>query len=331
MTKLVLHIGTQKTGTSVVQEFLSRNRAELSEQNVNYTLWGRGPSGSPAEHAQHALAHFWAKGWLSDRLDPYKVSKTWESFLDSFAAKDDQVFVVSSEHFYKACIVDPDVPHRMAEALGEHEVEVVVYFRRPDSFALSNWAHSIKTIPTFRASFSDYVTQDAIARLLNYSDNLALWQDAFGAGRTRVRLYDRKHFPDGNVVNDFLSLIGVERTPGMQNVVDSNLSLSNFSLDFFHDLDRTALDPKKQLETILEGFAENRLSKERLGQLNPLTREMLKCRAASRWLMPSAQASRTFRYKSTPAAGSSRRYRGRLLHRRSHAGPHWSSRSRTGA
>lgn len=33
--------------------------------------------------------------------------------------------------------------------------------------------------------------------------------------------------------------------------------------------------------------------------LATLSREMLKCRAASRWLMPSAQASRTFRYKST--------------------------------
>jgi hypothetical protein len=30
-----------------------------------------------------------------------------------------------------------------------------------------------------------------------------------------------------------------------------------------------------------------------------LSREILKCRAASRWLMPSAHASRTFRYKST--------------------------------
>ena len=30
-----------------------------------------------------------------------------------------------------------------------------------------------------------------------------------------------------------------------------------------------------------------------------LSRAMLNCRAASRWLMPSAQASRTFRYKST--------------------------------
>lgn len=33
--------------------------------------------------------------------------------------------------------------------------------------------------------------------------------------------------------------------------------------------------------------------------LATLSREMLKCRAASRWLMPSAQARRTFRYKST--------------------------------
>src|SRR6056297_1033415 len=33
--------------------------------------------------------------------------------------------------------------------------------------------------------------------------------------------------------------------------------------------------------------------------LATLSREMLKCRAALRWLMPSAQASRTFRYKST--------------------------------
>ena len=30
-----------------------------------------------------------------------------------------------------------------------------------------------------------------------------------------------------------------------------------------------------------------------------LPREMLNCRAASRWLMPSAQASRTLRYMST--------------------------------
>jgi hypothetical protein len=33
--------------------------------------------------------------------------------------------------------------------------------------------------------------------------------------------------------------------------------------------------------------------------LRTLSREMLKCRAASRWLMPSAQARRTFRYMST--------------------------------
>ena len=33
--------------------------------------------------------------------------------------------------------------------------------------------------------------------------------------------------------------------------------------------------------------------------LRTLSREMLKFRAASRWLMPSAQASRTFRYMST--------------------------------
>jgi len=33
--------------------------------------------------------------------------------------------------------------------------------------------------------------------------------------------------------------------------------------------------------------------------LPTLSREMLKCRAASRWLRPSAQAGRTFRYMST--------------------------------
>ncbi|WP_176224254.1 hypothetical protein [Maritimibacter sp. HL-12] len=33
--------------------------------------------------------------------------------------------------------------------------------------------------------------------------------------------------------------------------------------------------------------------------LATLSREMLKCRAASRWLIPSAQASRTLRKKST--------------------------------
>lgn len=274
MTKLIIHIGTQKTGTSVIQTLLSRNRIELAKQGLNYVLWGRGPHGTAAYDAQHLLAHHWARGWLSDKAHPEDVSLAWEQFVESLTRNPDQTRLISSEHFYKGGVTNPEYIENMKRSLDGVDCQVLVYFRRPDEFALSNWAHSVKTIPEFNKSFYDYIESKALKDLLSYKHNLGIWQEIFGVNNVKVKIYDRKKFPNGNVIDDFLGAVGINRTPGMINVEDTNVSLSKFALDLLHGYDRSKIKNFGHLLSIIEKFTSSSLPAERSRELDPLTQSI---------------------------------------------------------
>ena len=115
---LTIHVGTQKSGTSAIQAYCAENRNELLKQNLNYSLFGRGPAGQPTEQAHHALAHYWAKGWLSDVISQEQLDKAWLRFKASLEHSPPNLHVlISSEHFYKSAAVDRSVPQKIRNAV----------------------------------------------------------------------------------------------------------------------------------------------------------------------------------------------------------------------
>ncbi|OSP52935.1 hypothetical protein [Pseudoruegeria sp. SK021] len=276
MQKLILHIGTQKTGTSAIQEVCSENRDLLLKQGINYSLFGRGPIDTPAHHAHHILSHKWAPGWLSGRIEAETTDQVWNKFIASLEKHSTcHTTVISSEHFYKAGVMMPQAIQTLSDELdGKADTTVVVYFRRPDTFSLSNWAHGIKTQKNFAMSFEDYCKSDGLNALLSYQKNLEVWRKAFGAENVVPKIFNKRYFKDGDIVRDFLSIAGGHVTSEFRDVGSVNVSLSPFTLNALSCLDRSNIQNLGKFIDTIDSFVRDNFTKDDQKLSDPLTQEI---------------------------------------------------------
>lgn len=232
--KLLLHIGTQKTGTTALQEALFDNPAPLNEFGFHYAPFGR--SNKAGE-----LAHV----YLRRDADP-----TIHDFLDNQARAARQAgahtVVVSAEAFYaielrkalwaRRTLHDPiGADHQLISRLFSRipesidNVEVVCYFRRPDRYAESFFNQHVKGDHAFAGSFDSYLR--LLSPALRYHSYMERWAEVFGNDRCTVRTYEGAH---GDIVTDFVR--HVLRADGLSERLETsheaNLRLSRDVMEF---------------------------------------------------------------------------------------------------
>ena len=110
------------------------------------------------------------------------------------------------------------------------EIRIVSYLRRQDRHAVSHhqegarpnrraegdlWGHAPDALPDYSPTHDLY---------LDYDRRLGLWADVFGQDKLDLRVYDRRRLKDGDIVADFLTLIGLD-TSDVASVGDKNVSL----------------------------------------------------------------------------------------------------------
>ncbi|MEL6170199.1 MAG: hypothetical protein AAFR35_16045 [Pseudomonadota bacterium] len=135
--RLILHVGTHKTGTTLIQDSLFRHRADLERQGVHYSI----PTGQlrVTKSAHHGLFRGLSRFGAAERA-------ALESYRASALGSGAHTLVLSAESLMQS--VDADERGtweerrarylaRLAEYLAPFETEVIVYLRRPDSFAVS--------------------------------------------------------------------------------------------------------------------------------------------------------------------------------------------------
>lgn len=203
---LVIHIGSQKTGTTAIQGFLTVNKAKLAEKGVSYISAGR-------KHIAH-----------NPIVRPL-INGTGLDFLTDIRAEilstPAPVQVLSSEMFFQAQIA-PILGDALADI--NREVKIVAYIRRPDSYAEAMYKQKVK---------NGRIDPDPMAflkkwgRNLNYKEILDAYSNAFGEGSVSVRPFERDRLKGGDVVDDFMDQLGVEMTDDfMRPDATSNKTLS---------------------------------------------------------------------------------------------------------
>ncbi len=205
--RVILHIGSPKTGTSAIQVFLARHRAELAAHGCCY------PTNPDVERAAEGLVTSGNGLGVAKFLNPdlrHRVAGAdwldeFRSLLTELPARYDCV-LYSSEFLWRA---RPENLRRLGEvvAVAGFGVTVIAYVRSPEAFAVSEYSQRVKRHRETRP------LDEAIADLdLDIGRVLDDYSAVFGADRLRVRVFDPDQFLDGDLVADFLAQLDL-RTP----------------------------------------------------------------------------------------------------------------------
>ena len=164
MPRLILHIGTHKTATTSIQQFLFHHRETLAERGVfypDYTLVNKKPH----------YAHLGMVNALSGRHKVYSVEQARRFFARvRERAVDFDTTLISAEPFNRHVMNEPEEdafytpedywPRRHAyinhirEIIGD--AEVVVVFRRQADYAQSLYQEHVK-VTRYNGSFREFL------------------------------------------------------------------------------------------------------------------------------------------------------------------------------
>lgn len=230
--KCILHIGTEKTATTTLQDWLYDNQTELSKLGVylSDSLGKTNNSLVPAYFQGHLSA--WAKhnGIKSDA----EKKLYFKGFIERFKSeiqtskKTHNYFVITSEHLHSQ-VTKKDEIEKLYKFLSSmfDEVEVVCYFR--DQFDVSVSLYSTALKGNNSASVEGFVDQAKPENYYyNYLQIADVWAGVFGKTYCNFRIYDRARFIGNDIRLDFLSVIdsGIDAAKLNMDKVASNESLS---------------------------------------------------------------------------------------------------------
>lgn len=199
--RLVIHIGSTKTGSTFIQHFLEQNRAALLRAGVYVPevglFWQK-----ERPHKQAGHAHFVPQAVKGETA----LKEHVEAVLVLAEGRIHTVILSSEAYFLNPKAIE------LARQFAEYEVEMVTYLRRQDDWANSQYAEFVAGGAVGRVSqpIDEWLKTDETRSRLDYLGRIKLWETVIDKSRIHIGIYDRKQLKDGDIVSDFLTLVGLD-------------------------------------------------------------------------------------------------------------------------
>ncbi|NDD65963.1 MAG: hypothetical protein EBZ36_18605, partial [Acidobacteria bacterium] len=181
------------------------NSTFLANQGFTYA------STEPHHLAHHDLARAFLTGGDEKSISDLPVVKGLKSHRPG-----DPHLIVSSEAFQNVR------PAALVDIVGRDAI-VVAYIREQLEYLVSAYLQRVQA-SALCLPLSDYMRR--AFRTVNYSRFVAQWEQVFSTDSLRVRVFDRSHLLDNDIVADFLSVVGIEARPENAQAAESNPSLT---------------------------------------------------------------------------------------------------------
>jgi hypothetical protein len=242
-SQCILHIGTEKTGTTTIQNFLSANRKAIAQDGTLYTVCG-GQFGS--QRGFEACVH--SRPWATDLAAYLKIhnagdqAKFRSKFLADFQLEADAQpschnLLVSCEHFHSRLTTVEEIA-RLKELLlpWVEQFQVVMYLRRQDRVAVSHYSTRLKSgevspsvFPVLKNGHPFYY--------YDYETVYRHWAQVFGEAPMRVRIFEKDRLINGDLLQDWCATCNVQLAD-KKLPVNANESLTQAGIDFIRELNR---------------------------------------------------------------------------------------------
>lgn len=230
--KLILHIGTPRTGATVIQNTLDANPDWLAAHGLGYgKVLAPGTDHSPITVAAARLGHpvLKALGIRSDedRAQLREKVSDWIRWHHTQLDAAQHTTLMSSAHILRD-LRHKDEIETVRDLLLQHydAVKIVVYVRRQDDAILSLYTQHLRAgrcDDVFRDFVDTCLGADSPAPYLYYRRELGKWVDVWGRDAIVLRRFSAADFIDGSLLADFLGIVlntwspdleGLEPVPG---------------------------------------------------------------------------------------------------------------------
>jgi len=206
--KCILHIGTEKTGTTSIQDFLQINNKNLIRQNISSLNRGH-----YIESNRLLVAAFQEKE-NNPYFDIHKITEP-TSYIKKY--KEDfkynvrtnhqasNIMIISSEHFHSLLTKREEINNLKVflETIFE-EIKIICYFREQSQVQLSRYSTSLRVGHNY--DLNKYFSSiNNNAHYFNYKVFFSKWHDNFGKNNLIPRIFSKSHFQDEYLLKDFIT------------------------------------------------------------------------------------------------------------------------------
>ncbi|MCB1815822.1 MAG: hypothetical protein KDK04_29480 [Candidatus Competibacteraceae bacterium] len=224
MSRLILHIGPHKTGTSAIQRFCYQNWSALKKQGFHYAK-----AGIWEDFSHHAIYFS-----LQDCSD--HVLKAVKQEISSLT--EDEYYIISSEVLGLG--IGKNFLNKFIDFVKSNfdEINLIVYARRQDHLAESIYRHWVKAPENgLKANPLIFYKSQKKLMALDIYDTIQNWVAEISPNNVIVRIYERGKAQD-NTPLDFLTALGLQ---------EDGFDLTNNTVN--HSLDNNALAIIRALNT----------------------------------------------------------------------------------
>ncbi|BBB27302.1 hypothetical protein [Amphritea japonica] len=242
--KCIIHIGTPKTATTLLQKWLYENKSALSNQSIALTTTFRtGNNRFLATMFQDNIDKIGRmEGFYDSRgRDQFKATLTenFKAELDDIRTNHHTV-LFTSEHLYRNLTTEGEL-HAFKEWLLQwfNDIQVICYVREQSALIKSRYSNKMKggfteDIKAFAQSFNK---NDSF---YNYFSTFQRWESVFSKEQLIIRVYDKSHFIESDIRLDFLFSVlpSIDRSKLTFNSNKENQSLTDRQVSFARAINR---------------------------------------------------------------------------------------------
>jgi hypothetical protein len=202
--QIILHIGQQKTASTLIQRYLAKNRGPLAQQGILY----------PSTFGSRKTSYL--KEFVIDGPKLPERREVLAERLQAELAGDYTKVIISDETIYPARAGWHKARIRKAFEEYASSWRVLCYVRRPEEHIVSQFQQKVRNASGNSsrlnfATFDDFYKDRLDDHYYRYAMHIEKWEKAFGAGTVEVRLFHRNTI-QGSPVSDFLQWIGADPT-----------------------------------------------------------------------------------------------------------------------
>lgn len=260
-----IHIGAEKTGSTSIQHFLNLNRKKLQQKGICF------PVTPGVENHTKLMYYARNENTFEEENLAFRVfiPHSTEAFRQELKASlieeirhyspKPQKVIFSNEHC-SSRLYHPEELERLRDLFGlfSKDIRIIIYLRRQDDFLLSTYSTNIKSGKVF-PFFVPEMNEETMHRY-DYLRLLDLWASVFGKENLIVKVFERSTMVNGDVVQDFLSLIGIDINDDYAIPEEKNRSLDVYTMEFL-----------RKFNSYVPMFVQNKLNPNRGNIVNILT------------------------------------------------------------